>query len=326
MEVSGEVADLMVKEGLQVSETAVKLAGSGIKNVAALLLALSRADYKTVGSTSVSRLTKDQSPTIVVPLKKEDMQRFKSMAKQYGASICHERGFDEMHINVPSFGRTCLANANIPFAIGIVENAFHQTHTIAAIPNECVEAEEPELLLLAKKLMATIPFEKMDILMLEQIGKEISGDGMDPNVVGRGYDFRDKPWLTRIGVLGLSPKTGGNFNGIGNADATTRRMFEQGDFEETHPNAITSITTEYQRIPMVMDSDKLCLQLCIRTCPDKGEPLKVMWTKDTLHMGEFYVSTSLKDEIEANPALSTDGKVYEIEWDADDNYIGFKEA
>lgn len=88
MEVSGEVADLMVKEGLQVSETAVKLAGSGIKNVAALLLALSRADYKTVGSTSVSRLTKDQSPTVVVPLKKEDMQRFKSMAKQYGVLYC----------------------------------------------------------------------------------------------------------------------------------------------------------------------------------------------------------------------------------------------
>ena len=75
------------------------------------------------------------------------------MGKQYGASICHQRGFGEMHINVPSFGRTCLANASIPFAIGIVENAFHQTHTIAAIPNECVEKEEPELLLLAKSLM-----------------------------------------------------------------------------------------------------------------------------------------------------------------------------
>ena len=246
------------------------------------------------------------------------------LGKQYGASICHERGFGEMHINVPSFGRTCLANANIPFAIGIVENAFHQTHTIAAIPNECVEAEEPELLLLAKKLMASIPFEKMDVLMLEQIGKEISGDGMDPNVVGRGYDYRAKPFLHRIGVLGLSPKTGGNFNGIGNADATTRRMFNRADFEETIPNAITSITVEYLRIPAVLDNDKLCMQFCLRTCPDKGVPLKVMWTKDSLHMGEFYVSTSLKEEIEANPNLTTDGNVYEIQWDTEDNYVGFK--
>ena len=246
------------------------------------------------------------------------------LGKQYGASICHQRGFGEMHINVPSFGRTCLANASIPFAIGIVENAFHQTHTIAAIPNECVDAEEPELLLLAKSLMPSIPFEKMDVLMLEQIGKEISGDGMDPNVVGRGYDYRAKPWLHRIGVLALSPKTGGNFNGIGNADATTKKVLEKGSFEETYPNAITSIVTEYLRIPAVMDTDKLCMQMCMRTCPDKGEPLKVMWTKDTLHMGEFYVSTSLKEEIEANPNLTTDGNVYEIQWDEADEFVGFK--
>ncbi|MEI3347878.1 MAG: hypothetical protein V8R55_05595 [Dysosmobacter sp.] len=128
------------------------------------------------------------------------------LGKQYGDSTCHMRGFDLMHINVPSFGRTALKNCNIPFAIGLVENAFHQPHTIRAIPNECIETEEPELLLLAKKLMATIPFEKVDVLMLEQIGKEISGDGMDPNVVGRAYNYREKPFIHRIGVLDLSPE------------------------------------------------------------------------------------------------------------------------
>ena len=246
------------------------------------------------------------------------------LGKQYGASICHKRGWDLMPINVPSFGRTALKNANIPFAIGIVENAFHQTHTIRAIPNECVETEEPELLLLAKSLMASIPFEKVDVLMLEQIGKEISGDGMDPNVVGRAYNYKDKPFIHRIGVLHLSPKTGSNFNGIGNADVTTRKVLEAGSFEETYPNAITSIITEYLRIPAVMDNDKLCLQMCLRTCPDLGEPLKVFWTKDTLHMGEFYVSESMLADVEANPNLSTDGKVYELAFDADDNYTGFQ--
>ena len=246
------------------------------------------------------------------------------LGKQYGASICHLRGFDLMHINVPSFGRTALKNCNIPFAIGIVENAFHQTYMIKAIPNECVETEEPEMLLLAKKLMATIPFDKVDVLMLEQIGKEISGDGMDPNVVGRAYNYRERPFISRIGVLGLSPKTGGNFNGIGNADATTRRLLDRGSFEETYPNAITSLITEYLRIPAVMDNDKLCLQICLRTCPDRGEPLKVLWTKDTLHMGEFYVSESLGAEVEANPALTTDGKVYELAFDEEDNYTGFR--
>ena len=246
------------------------------------------------------------------------------LGKQYGASICHKRGWDLMPVNVPSFGRTALKNANIPFAIGIVENAFHQTHTIRAIPNECVETEEPELLLLAKSLMASIPFEKVDVLMLEQIGKEISGDGMDPNVVGRAYNYKDKPFIHRIGVLDLSPKTGSNFNGIGNADATTRRVLEKGSFEETYPNAITSIITEYLRIPAVMDNDKLCLQMCLRTCPELGVPLKVFWTKDTLHMGEFYVSESMLPDVEANPNLSTDGKLYELAFDQDDNYTGFR--
>ena len=246
------------------------------------------------------------------------------LGKQYGASICHKRGFDLMHINVPSFGRTCLQNCSIPFAVGLVENAFHQTHTIRAIPNECVEAEEPELLLLAKSLMATIPFEKLDVLMLEQVGKEISGDGMDPNVVGRAYNYRDKPYITRIGVLDLSPKTGANFNGIGNADATTRRVLEKGSFEETYPNGITSITVEYMKLPAMMDDDKLCFQFCLRTCPDLDVPLKVLWTKDTLHMGEFYVSESMLAEVEANPSLSTAGKLYELVFDENDNYTGFQ--
>ena len=73
-----------------------------------------------------------------------------------------------------------------------------------------------------------------------------------------------------------------------------------------------------------MDNDKLCLQICLRTCPDRGEPLKVLWTKDTLHMGEFYVSESLGAEVEANPALTTDGKVYELAFDEEDNYTGFR--
>ena len=147
---------------------------------------------------------------------------------------------------------------------------------------------------------------------------------MDPNVVGRAYNYREKPFIHRIGVLDLSPKTGANFNGIGNADATTRRILEKGSFEETYPNGITSITVEYMRIPAMLDNDKLCVQFCIRTCPYLGEPLKVMWTKDTLHMGEFYVSESLLKDVEANPALSTDGTLYQPVFDENDNFTGFQ--
>ena len=246
------------------------------------------------------------------------------LGNQYGASICHARGFDLMHVNVPAFGRVALQNAKIPFAIGLVENAYHQTRVIRAIPNECIEAEEPELLLLAKSLVPSIPFEKINVLMLEQIGKDISGDGMDPNVVGRTYSRRDRPFIDRIGVLDLSPQTGSNFHGLGHADMTTRRILEKGSFEETYPNGITSQLVEYSRIPAVMDSDKACLQACLKTCPNLGQAMKVIWLKDTLHMDAFYASASLGDEIRANPALTTDGRLYTPVFDTSDNYTGFK--
>ena len=246
------------------------------------------------------------------------------LGKQYGASICHQRGFANMPVNIPSFGRTALKNCNIPFAIGIVENALHQTHTIRAIPNACIEAEEPELLLLAKSLMATVPFEKVNVLIVEQIGKEISGNGMDPNVIGRTYNGRERPFVDRIGVLDLSPKTGSNFNGVGAADVTTRRVFDKSSFEETYPNAITSLIMEYVRIPVVMETDKLCVQLCLKAIPYLGEPFKVVWIKDTLHMGEFYASESLIEEIKANPALSIDGRVYQAVFDEEGAFVGFQ--
>ena len=220
------------------------------------------------------------------------------MAKQHGASSTHSQGFGRMAVHVPSYGRVCLANCQIPFGIGLVENAYHQTYSITAIPNEKIEEEEPALLLKAKSLMPKVPFEKVNVLIVEQIGKEISGDGMDPNVVGRDALSREKPFIDRIGVFDLSKKTGRSFLGVGAADATTRKVLEKGSWEETLPNAITSLLTEYVRIPAVLDTDKLCVQMCLRTCPNLGVPLKTVWIKDTLHLGEFYVSTSCKEDLD----------------------------
>ena len=246
------------------------------------------------------------------------------MAKQHGASSTHQQGFGRMAINVPSFGRVCLANCNIPFGIGLVENAFHQTYSITAIPNEKIEEEEPGLLRLAYSLMPAVPFEKVNVLIVEQIGKEISGDGMDPNVAGRSAFEVTKPFIDRIGVLDLSEKTGSNFMGIGAADATTQRVMKKANWEETLPNAITSLMTYYVRMPAVMDSDKLCVQMCLRTCPRLGGELKTVWIKDTLHMGEFFVSTSCKEDIEKEPHLTTDGVEYECCFNENEEFVGFK--
>lgn len=245
------------------------------------------------------------------------------MGKQHGAGICHEQGMAQMYRNVPAFGRCCLENCSIPFAVGILENHYHQTYAIHAIPAECIEKEEPELLQTAKELQARIPFDRVDVLILEQIGKEISGCGMDTNVVGRACDWIEGPFLQRIGVLDLSPKSGSNFMGIGNADVTTKRVFEKASFEETYPNGITAKTVYYMKMPPVMENDRLVLAFCIRTCLSRGEPLKIMWAKDTLHMGEFYVSESMIEDVRKNPALSTDERLYELIWDRGGNYKEF---
>lgn len=248
------------------------------------------------------------------------------LGKQHGASICHGQGIEKMHKNIPAFGRCCLENCNIPFAVGILENDEHQTYAIHAIPAEHIEEEEPKLLKKAKELMAGIPFEEADVLILEQIGKEISGCGMDTNVVGRSADWIEKPYLQRIGVLDLSPKSGGNFMGLGNADVTTRRVFEKMSFAETYPNGITAKNTYYMKIPAVMDSDDLAVKFCIATCSKPRENIKMIWAKDTLHMKEFYVSKNMLEDVRAIPKLHTDGTVYEINWDQDGNYQGFSKC
>ena len=245
------------------------------------------------------------------------------LGKQHGAGICHQQGMAQMHKNVPAFGRCCLENCSIPFGVGILENHYHQTYAIHAIPSEYIEEEEPRLLEKAKELQAGIPFDKADVLILEQIGKDISGCGMDTNVVGRSCSWTEKPFLQRIGVLDLSSKSGANFMGIGNADVTTRRVLEKASFEETYPNGITARTVYYMKMPPVMENDRLALAFCIQTCLSQGGPVKIVWAKDTLHLGEFYVSESMIEEVRKNPALSTDGQLYELDWDEEGNYKGF---
>ena len=248
------------------------------------------------------------------------------LAKQKGAEMTHFLRFENMAENIVAVGTIGLETLNILCGVCTIENGYNHVAELHVLRRDEILDKEPGYLQAAWKRMPRIALDTIDVLVVSEIGKEISGDGMDPNVVGRAYDYRVKPFIERIGVLDLSPKTGANFTGIGNADATTRKVLDKGSFEETYPNAITSITTEYARIPCVLDTDKLCFQFCLRTCPNLGEPLKVLWTKDTLHMGEFYVSESLLPEIEANPDVTTDGKLYMPVFDEEENFKGFEEV
>ncbi len=250
------------------------------------------------------------------------------LGKQHGASVCHKLGMPDMSKNVLAIGREILARCRVPFGIGIIENAFHGTWKIAAIPAECIEEEEPLLLEDAKKLVPVVPFDKVDIIVCERMGKDLSGTGMDSNVIGRSASLGiSRPFAERIGVFALTEKSHGNSNGMGLADAVTEAFFRNVAFDQTYPNAITSAETTAVKLPAVMPSDELCVKFLIKTCTQEGKfGSRIVWIRDTLSVDHFYVSEGLFcEEAERDPALKLHPQPYRAAFDASGTFTGFRE-
>lgn len=238
--------------------------------------------------------------------------------KQHGANICHTLGFPMMAENVTEIARVILADRNIPFGVAIVEDAFHGTYKIQAVPGEKIEEEEEKLLVEAKALVPGIPFEKVDVLVLDEIGKDVSGAGMDPNVTGRSSMLgRWKPFIERIVILDLSEKSHHNGCGIGGADITTQRFFEKMDFVTSYPNGITSHDPCSMRIPPVMPSDVCAVKMALQTCMDNDRTMdyRVVWMRNTLHVESFWISEALAEEARKNPAITILGEPEEVPFD-----------
>ncbi|MDD5017120.1 MAG: lactate racemase domain-containing protein [Eubacteriales bacterium] len=248
------------------------------------------------------------------------------LGKQHGASTCHKLGMANMSKNVMAIGKKVIETCSIPFGIGIIENAFHGTYKIAAIPGEDIEAEEPELLKEAKSLMPVIPFEKVDVIICEEMGKDISGTGMDSNVIGRSASLGvSRPFAERIGVFSLTEKSHGNANGMGLADAVTRRFYRAIDFDQTYPNAITSAETTAVKLPAVMETDEFCVKFIFKTCTGCGENgLRVVWIKNTLSLDEFHISEGLLKEAQSDPAMQVFGERYRACFDEKGGFNKFK--
>jgi hypothetical protein len=232
---------------------------------------------------------------------------------------------ENMPSNILAFASVMLEKCSIPFGIGIIENAMHGTYSITAIPSEDIIEEEAQLLNTAKALVPVVPFEKVDVIICEQMGKDISGTGMDSNVIGRSISLgTSKPFAERIGVFDLTNKSHGNFNGIALADTVSRRLYEKISFKDTYPNTITACEPLAVKIPSVMNSDKLCLYFCIETClkADK-ENIRIVWIRDTLSLSEFYISESLMKEAGENDDLSSTSDKCLPGFDENDNFTGF---
>jgi hypothetical protein len=199
---------------------------------------------------------------------------------------------------------------NFRGAIGVVENAYDETCRIAAVPADRLFKEEEKLLVLAKSHLPRLPFQELDLLVVRQIGKEISGAGMDPNVTGRAFDLMESDFsrqlrATRVAVLDLSAHTGGNAVGMGNADIITERVFAKLDYEVTLMNALTSLSLHKAFIPVRLPTERKAIQAGFTTLgPIDALDVRAVIIQDTRHPTEFLASEALVSDLRAMPAAA----------------------
>ena len=221
------------------------------------------------------------------------------MGKHQGATLLHamapRRGMETL---IRSAGRLALDKLPVLLGLGIVENGLGQVHAVQALLPKDMEAGEERLLALAKDLAPRLPFDELDLLVLDRIGKDISGTGMDPNVTGRNRDllgdFCITPRIKRILVLDLSPGSRGNALGIGFADFTTDRLVAAMDTAKTVTNALTAMSPEKAAIPVHFPTDRQALSAALNSL-GLWEPhtLKMARILDTAHLARLLVTPAL---------------------------------
>jgi hypothetical protein len=240
------------------------------------------------------------------------------LGKQRGADAFHGQGFSTFAELIPAVAELTLAQMNIPFGLALVENGYARLRRIEAVPAAGMFARERELRDEADRQLARLPITELDVLIIDRIGKDISGLGMDSNVVGRYYTgpTGQPPSIQRIVVRDLTDETEGNAVGIGMADVVLRRVADRMDRVKTYMNCITAKTPEGARIAMLVDSDREALDVAIACClqvdPARARVARIV---DTKHLEWFYASESVLAELEPNDSSEIVGPIRPIAFD-----------
>src|SRR5215208_580879 len=221
------------------------------------------------------------------------------LGKQKGAYSIHAAGWGRIHETIPEAARVAVESGKVAFGLAVLENADEEPWRVAAIPADRLEEAEAPLLEEAKRKLMRLPFDEIDLLIIDQIGKNVSGDGADPNVTGRyptSY-ATGGPNVERMVFLDLTDETGGNANGLGMADVVTERLVSKMDRPATYLNALTSTTPSPVKIPMVMPNDRMAiaaaLTMCAGVSPQRARLVRI---KNTLKLRRMWVSEALLDE------------------------------
>ena len=224
------------------------------------------------------------------------------LGKQVQALAIHDRGVVGLREIIPQAARQVLQQGRILIGVALVENAYDETQLVRAIPAAEIPEREPELLALARRSMPRLPLEELDVLVIDWFGKDISGAGLDPNIIGRlMIRGQPEPPSPRIGsiVLGdLTPGSHGNAVGLGLADIMLRRAYDQIDWSATYQNLFTSSFLERGRTPVVVNTDQEAMLYALRGAgviqPQDGRVIRI---RDTLHLSELYVSRPVVEGI-----------------------------
>lgn len=245
------------------------------------------------------------------------------LGKHKQALEIHRYGVYGLRELIPPTARQVLKHGNIILGIGVVENAYDETAVIRALKPGEIEKEEIKLLDYNRRNMPSIPVDRIDVLIVDEMGKNISGTGMDTNIIGRlkikGSPEPEKPMVTNIVAADLTEESHGNALGMGMADFITRKFADKIEFKSTYENTITSTFLERAKMPIVGETSKLAVKYALMTCgPVDAEKAKIVRIKNTLKLDELYVSEALLEELKKDKKIEIIGECDEIFDDQDE--------
>ena len=236
------------------------------------------------------------------------------LGKHKQALAIHSLGVPGLREVMPAVARQVLAHANVVLGVAVVENAYDDIAAVKAIPADRIAAEEPALLDLARANMPSLPLDRIDLLFVDEIGKNVSGLGMDPNIIGRlkirGQPEPERPDIGVIVIRDLTTETHGNATGMGLADIILRQAFAKIDFKATYANVMTTGFLERGKVPMIVDTDREALDLAARTA---GMPpwdrARILRIRSTLHLEHLHASPAAVDALREKEGLEIEGTV-----------------
>ena len=248
------------------------------------------------------------------------------LGRKPGANQAHRLGPKGLTRLVPEVGAHIINRANVLLGLGIVENAYHETAAIQAVEPACFYDGEVALLKTAKSLAAKILVNDIDVLIIDEMGKNISGTGLDTNVIGRKIgmtnDDPERTRITRICVRDLTKDTHGNANGVGYSDMITKRLFDSIDFKVMHTNMLTAVMLGNGKMPVIGVSDEVMIKTSLYVAWQiNPERARIVRIKNTLALGDIQVSKAIAESLDDKTTVTVQSDPFNFKFDGAGNLM-----